>query len=152
MPVAARYYVLVENNGSDIRFIESICPPETEEADIPDKLALNSSIDFHVTLRNPISRIHERHVRVELIQDGIVKGWSPWVNATFKPEETIDLELKVDRWTWADESITHAGDYVSCLSIRNPYGDIWIPMGQGKKNYSSRCRCDRCGQSCRHFP
>lgn len=78
----------------------------------------------HATLRNSISRVHERHVRVELIQDGIVKGWSPWVNATFKPEETIDLELKVDRWTWADESITHAGDYVSCLSIRNPYGDI----------------------------
>lgn len=133
MPVAARYCALVENNGSDIRFIESICLPEIEGTDIPDKLDLNSSIAFHATLRNSISRVREHNVRIELIQDGIVKGWSPWVNATFKPEETIDFELNVDRWAWKDESITHAGDYVLCLSIRNPYGDIWIPMGQGKK-------------------
>lgn len=133
MPISTRYCALVENNGSDIRFIESICSPEIEGADIPDKLDLNSSIAFHATIRSSLSRNIERPVRVELIQDGIVKGWSPWVNATFGPEETIDFELKVNKWTWKEESTSHAGEYVLCLSMRNPYGDIWIPMGQGKK-------------------
>ena len=63
----------------------------------------------------------------------MVKGWSTWVNVALKPEETIEIALTVDKWTWKDESISHAGDYVLCLSMRNPYGDIWIPMGQGKK-------------------
>ena len=72
-------------------------------------------------------------MRVELIQDGIVKGWSPWVNASWEPEGTIDLELSVDNWIWKDKSNSHPGKYVLCLSIRNTYGDIWIPMGQGKK-------------------
>ena len=83
-------------------------------------------------MRNSKSRNLERTIRVELIQDGIVKGWSPWVNAALGPEETIDLELNVDKWIWKDESISHAGEYVLCLSMRNPYGDIWIPMAQGK--------------------
>lgn len=131
-PAATRYCALVENNGSDVRFIESICPPEIEGSDIPDKLDLCSSIVFHATLRNSISRNMERPVRVELIQDGIVRGWSPWVNAALGPEKTIDLELNVDKWIWKDESISHAGEYVLCLSMRNPYGDIWIPMAQGK--------------------
>ncbi len=133
MPDATRYCALVENNGSDIRFIESICAPEIEEADIPDKFALNSSVTFHATLRNSTSRKVVRPVRVELIQDGIVKGWSPWVNANFEPEETIDFVITVDKWTWKDEKISHAGDYAICLSMRNSYGDIWIPMGQGQK-------------------
>ncbi len=133
MPIATRYCALVENNGSDIRFIESICAPEIEEADIPDKFALNSSVTFHATLRNSTSRKVVRPVRVELIQDGIVKGWSPWVNANFEPEETIDFVITVDKWTWKDEKISHAGDYAICLSMRNSYGDIWIPMGQGQK-------------------
>ena len=54
-----------------------------------------------------------------------------WVNAIFGPEEIIDLELRVDDWTWKDESTPYAGDYVLCLSMRNSYGDIWIPIGHG---------------------
>ncbi len=133
MPDATRYCALVENNGSDIRFIESICAPKIEEADIPDKFALNSSVTFYATLRNSTSRKVVRPVRVELIQDGIVKGWSPWVSANFEPEETIDFVITVDKWTWKDEKISHAGDYAICLSMRNSYGGIWIPMGQGQK-------------------
>ena len=133
MPDATRYCALVENNGYDIRFIESICAPEIEEADIPDKFALSSSVTFHATLRNSISRKVVRPVRVELIQDGMVKGWSTWANANLEPEETIDFALTVDKWNWKDESSAHSGDYTLCLSMRNPYGDIWIPMGQGKK-------------------
>lgn len=133
MPYTTRYCALVENDGFDIRLIESICTPEIEETDIPDKLDLSSSVAFHATLRSSISRNIERPVRVELIQDGIVKGWSRWVNVALKPEETIDFALTVDEWTWKEESISHAGDYILCLSMRNPYGDIWIPMGQGKK-------------------
>ncbi len=72
-------------------------------------------------------------MRVELIQDGMVKGWSTWANANLEPEETIDFALTVDKWNWKDESSAHSGDYTLCLSMRNPYGDIWIPMGQGKK-------------------
>jgi hypothetical protein len=133
MPDATRYCALVENNGYDIRFIESICAPEIEEADIPDKFALSSSVTFHATLRNSISHKVVRPVRVELIQDGMVKGWSTWANANLEPEETIDFALTVDKWNWKDESSAHSGDYTLCLSMRNPYGDIWIPMGQGKK-------------------
>lgn len=107
--------------------------PEIEEADIPDKFALSSSVTFHATLRNSTSRKVVRPVRVELIQDGIVKGWSPWVSANFEPEETIDFVITVDKWTWKEEKISHAGDYAICLSMRNSYGDIWIPMGQGQK-------------------
>lgn len=132
-PNSTRYSALVENHGSDIRFIESITPPEIVDADIPDKFYLNSSIAFHATLRNSGFRDLERPVRVELIQDGVVMGWSPWVNATFEPEETIDFAIAVDRWTWREESNSHAGEYTMCLSMRNSYGDIWIPMGQGKK-------------------
>lgn len=133
MPGSTRYCALVGNNGSDIQFVESICTPEIVSADIPDKLDLNTPVIIHSKLRNPISRHVERHVRVELIQNGIVKGWSPWINSTFEPEELIDFELKADKWTWKDESVSHAGDYVLCLSMRNSYGDIWIPMGRGKK-------------------
>ncbi|MDE6629237.1 MAG: hypothetical protein K2K36_07695 [Muribaculaceae bacterium] len=133
MPGSTRYCALVENNGSNIRFIESICPPETVDADLPDQLILNTTIVFQATLRNRTPRNVTRPVRVELIQNGTVKGWSPWVNTAFDPEGTIEFELKVDRWTWKDESISHAGDYVLCLSMRNSYGDIWIPMGLGKQ-------------------
>ena len=133
MPGSTRYCALVENNGSDIRFIESIFPPEIEDADFPDQFDLNSSNVFHATISNYITRKLERPVRVELIQDGIVKGWSPSVNASLEPEGTIDLELRVDNWFWEEESNSHIGEYVLCLSIRNTYGDIWIPMGQGKK-------------------
>lgn len=133
MPFSPRYSALVENKGSDIRFIESICIPKIVNADIPDEFDLDSSVAFHTTLCNSIYRKVERPVRVELIQDGIVKGWSSWVYATFGPEETIDVDLIVDKWTWKDEGISHAGDYELCLSMRNSYGDIWIPMGQGKK-------------------
>lgn len=133
MPYTIRYCALVENDGSDIRFIESIVTPEIEETCIPDKLDLSSSAVFHATLSSSISHNIERPVRVELIKDGMVKGWSTWVNVALKPEETIEIALTVDKWTWKDESISHAGDYVLCLSMRNPYGDIWIPMEQGKK-------------------
>lgn len=132
-PGSPQYCALVENNGSNIRFIESIYPPEIEEADIPDRIDLSSSMIIHATISNSISRKVERPVRVELIQDGVIMGWSPWVNTTFGPEETINLEMKVDNWAWKEESTSHAGDYVLCLSMRNSYGDIWIPMGQGKK-------------------
>lgn len=133
MPMSTRYSVLVENNGSDIRFIESIWPPRIESADIPDQFDLNSSVAFHATICNSIPRKLERPVRVELIQDGTVKGWSPWVNAALEPEGAIDLELRADNWTWKEEGISHIGEYALCLSMRNSYGDIWIPMGQGKK-------------------
>lgn len=133
MPGSTRYCALVENNGSDIRFIESIFPPEIEDADFPDQFDLNSSNVFHATISNYIPRKLERPVRVELIQDRIVKGWSPSVNASLEPEGTIDLELRADNWIWEEESNSHIGEYVLCLSIRNTYGDIWIPMGQGKK-------------------
>lgn len=132
-PGSPQYCALVENNGFDIRFIESIYPPEIEEADIPDRIDLSSSMIIHATLCNSVSRKVERPVRVELVQDGKVMGWSPWVNAFWGPEETIDLEMRVDNWTWKEEGISHAGDYVLCLSMRNSCGDIWIPMGQGKK-------------------
>lgn len=133
MPGSGQYCALVENNGSDIRFIESIFPPKIEEADFPDQFDLNSSTVFHANICNSTPRKLERPVRVELIQDGTVKGWSPWVNASLGPEEIIDLEMKVDNWIWKEKSNSHSGDYVLCLSVRNPYGDIWIPMGQGKK-------------------
>lgn len=133
MPGSGRYCALAENNGSDIRFIESIFPPKIEEADFPDQFDLNSSTVFHANICNSTPRKLERPVRVELIQDGTVKGWSPWVNASLGPEEIIDLEMKVDNWIWKEKSNSHSGDYVLCLSVRNPYGDIWIPMGQGKK-------------------
>lgn len=133
MPVSGQYCALVTNNGSDIRFIESIFPPKIEVADFPDQIDLNSSNVFHATICNSIPRKLERTVRVELIQDGTVKGWSPGVNASWEPEGTIDLELSVDNWIWKDKSNSHPGKYVLCLSIRNTYGDIWIPMGQGKK-------------------
>lgn len=128
-----RYCALVENKGTDIRFIESICPPAIVDADIPDKLEFNSSIPIHATLCNSGSRSLDCPVRVELIQDGMVKGWSSCVNASFEPEEIIDVVLTVDEWTWQDENVSHAGDYMLCLSMRNPYGDIWIPMGRGKE-------------------
>lgn len=133
MPGSGQYCALVENNGSDIRFIESIFPPKIEEADFPDQFDLNSSTVFHANICNSTPRKLERPVRVELIQDGTVKGWSPWVNASLGPEEIIDLEMKVDNWIWKEKSNSHSGDYVLCLSVRNPYGNIWIPMGQGKK-------------------
>lgn len=133
MPGSTRYCALVENKGSDIRFIESIFSAKIEDADFPDELDLNSSIVFHATICNSISRNIERPVRIELIQDGIVKGWSQWVDAALGPEGTMDLLLRVDNWTWKEESTTHAGDYLLCLSMRNTYGNIWIPMGHGKK-------------------
>lgn len=133
MPGSGRYCALVENNGFDIQFIESIFPPEIEEADFPDQFDLNSSTVFHATICNSTPRKLERPVRVELIQDGTVKGWSQWVNASWGPEGTIDLDLSVDNWIWKEKSNSHIGEYVLCLSIRNTYGDIWIPMGQGKK-------------------
>lgn len=133
MPGSGQYCALVENNGSDIRFIESIFPPKIEEADFPDQFDLNSSTVFHANICNSTPRKLERPVRIELIQDGTVKGWSPWVNASLGPEEIIDLEMKVDNWIWKEKSNSHSGDYVLCLSVRNPYGNIWIPMGQGKK-------------------
>ena len=133
MPVSGQYCALVTNNGSDIRFIESIFPPKIEVADFPDQIDLNSSNVFHATICNSRPRKLERTVRVELIQDGTVKGWSPGVDASWEPEGTIDLELSVDNWIWKDKSNSHPGKYVLCLSIRNTYGDIWIPMGQGKK-------------------
>lgn len=133
MPGSGRYCALVENNGSDIRFIESIFPPEIEESDFPDQFDLNSSTVFHATICNSTPRKLERPVRVELIQDGTVKGWSQWVNASWGPEGTIDLDLSVDNWIWKEKSNSHIGEYILCLSIRNTYGDIWIPMGQGKK-------------------
>lgn len=132
-PLAARYCALVENNGADVRFIESILPPEIKAADIPDKFDVNSSTAFHATLHSLSTRNVARPVRVELIQDGIVKGWSQWVNAAFEPDGTIDFEMSVDKWTWKDEGISHNGEYLLCLSMRNSYGEIWIPMGQGKK-------------------
>jgi hypothetical protein len=133
MPGSVQYCALVKNNGSDIRFIESVFPPKIEVADFPDQLDLNSSNVFHATICNSIPRKLERHVRIELIQDGTVKGWSPWVNASWEPEGKIDLELSVDNWIWKENSNYHLGEYVLCLSIRNTFGDIWIPMGQGKK-------------------
>lgn len=133
MPGSGQYCALVENNGSDIRFIESIFPPKIEEADFPDQFDLNSSTVFHANICNSTPRKLERPVRIELIQDGTVKGWSPWVNASLGPEEIIDLEMKVDNWIWKEKSNSHSGDYVLCMSVRNPYGNIWIPMGQGKK-------------------
>lgn len=133
MPDSPRYCAVVENNGADIRFIESFCAPETVEADIPDELDVNSSVAFHAILCNPIARKLERRVRVELVQDGIVKGWSPSVDTVFDWEETIDLELTAGNWTWKDEGISHAGEYVLFISMRNSYGDIWIPIGRGAK-------------------
>lgn len=133
MPGSGQYCALVENNGSDIRFIESIFPPKIEEADFPDQFDLNSSNVFHATICNSTPRKLERPVRAELIQNGTVKGWSPWVNASLGPEGTIDLEMRIDNWIWKEKRNSHSGDYILCLSIRNPYGDIWIPMGQGKK-------------------
>lgn len=133
MPGSIQYCALVENNGSDIRFIECIFPPKIEEADIPDQIDISASTVFHATISNSIPRKLERPVRVELIQDGIVKGWTSWVNASWGPEETIDLELKADNWIWKDKSDSHIGEYVICLSILNIYGNIWLPMGKGKK-------------------
>lgn len=88
---------MVENDGSDIRFVESIFPPQIEEADIPDRINLNSSIVLHAAISNPTSLVIVRPVRVELIQDGLLKGWSQWVDVTFGSEETIDLDMSVDR-------------------------------------------------------
>lgn len=133
MPGSPGYSAIVENDGSDIRFIETMCIPELEEADIPDILYLQSSTSFHATLTNSKPRDLERPVRAELIKNGEVKGWSPWVQAAFGPEETIDFELIVDKWTWKEEGIPHAGEYLLCLSMNNPYGGIWIPMGKGKR-------------------
>lgn len=132
-PFTTRYCALVENNGSDIRFIESIRPPETVDSDIPDQIDIDSSVEFRAALRSYKSSDLERPVRAELIQDGVVKGWSSWTNASFGPEETIDFVLTADNWAWKEESVSHAGDYLLCLSMRNSYGDIWIPMGKGKK-------------------
>ena len=73
MPGSVQYCALVKNNGSDIRFIESVFPPKIEVADFPDQLDLNSSNVFHATICNSIPRKLERHVRIELIQDGTVK-------------------------------------------------------------------------------
>ena len=75
----------------------------------------------------------EREVRIELIQDGVVKGWSPSVNTEFEPEGSTEVELTAESWTWKDESTSHTGDYTVCVSMRNSYGEIWIPMGQGRK-------------------
>lgn len=133
MAGSTSYCASVENNGSDIRFIESLCVPQIEESDIPDKLTLDSTIKMHAIIRNTSSGIINRPIRVELIQDGIVKGWSPWFNASFGPEETIDLDISVDNLNWKDETFSHAGEYILCLSMRNPFGGIWIPMGEGKK-------------------
>ncbi len=130
---ATRYCALVENNGSDVRFIQSIYPPKIEKVEIPDEIDLSSSVAFHATLHNTTSLNLKRSVRAELVQEGIVKGWSPQVNTSIESEETIDFVLTADKWTWKDEGISHAGDYVLCLSMRNSYGNIWIPLGQGKK-------------------
>lgn len=133
IPEGVRYCALVENNGSDVRLIECIITPELLDSEIPDNICLNSETLFTATLFNLKPRYYERYVRAELIQDGIVKGWSAPVNAAFESKEINDFELKVDNWTWKNESISHAGDYLLCLSMRNSYGDIWIPMNQGKK-------------------
>lgn len=132
-PMTIRYSALVENNGSDISFIESICIPRIEAADIPDIIDISSPVQIHATISNTMPRKVERPVRVELIQNGIVKGWSPWIIASLEPEETMDLGLRAESWTWINETASHDGDYLLCLSMRNSFGDIWIPMGQGKK-------------------
>lgn len=132
-PMTIRYSALVENNGSDISFIESICIPRIEAADIPDIIDIRSPVQIHATISNTMPRKIERPVRVELIQNGIVKGWSPWIIASLEPEETMDLGLRAESWTWINETASHDGDYLLCLSMRNSFGDIWIPMGQGKK-------------------
>lgn len=132
-PMTIRYSALVENNGSDISFIESICIPRIEAADIPDIIDISSPVQIHATISNTMPRKIERPVRVELIQNGIVKGWSPWIIASLEPEETMDLGLRAESWAWINETVSHDGDYLLCLSMRNSFGDIWIPMGQGKK-------------------
>lgn len=132
-PMTIRYSALVENNGSDISFIESICIPRIEAADIPDIIDISSPVQIHATISNTMPRKIERPVRIELIQNGIVKGWSPWIIASLEPEETMDLGLRAESWTWINETASHDGDYLLCLSMRNSFGDIWIPMGQGKK-------------------
>lgn len=132
-PMTTRYSAIVENNGSDIRFIESICTPRIEAADVPDRIDISSSVRIHATIRNSIPRKVERPIRVELIQNGEVKGWSPWILASLGPEETIGLKLRAGSWTWINETASHDGDYILCLSMRNSCGDIWLPMGQGKK-------------------
>ena len=132
-PMTIRYSALVENNGSDISFIESICIPRIEAADIPDIIDISSPVQIHATISNTMPRKVERPVRVELIQNGIVKGWSPWIIASLEPEETMDLGLRAESWTWINETASHDGDYLLCLSMRNSFGGIWIPMGQGKK-------------------
>lgn len=131
--MTTRYSAIVENNGTDIRFIESICTPRIEAADIPDRIDISSSVQINATISNSIPRKVERPMRVELIQNGVVKGWSPWIIASLGPEETIDLKLRAESWTWINETASHDGDYILCLSMRNSYGDIWLPMGQGKK-------------------
>lgn len=133
LPICERGCALVANGGTDIRFIRAVYIPEIKHADFPDKIDLDAPTAFNATLCNTIPYDQERLVRVELIQDGIVKGWSPWAYATFEPEEKIDFTLTADKWTWTDESVCHTGEYILCLSVRNSYGDIWIPMGQGKK-------------------
>lgn len=132
-PITMQYCALVENNGSDIRFIQLSHRPEMVESDMPDKLDLNSSIIIHATLRNPTYYDFERTVRIELIQDGVVKGWSPSVKAAFEPEGDTKVELTAESWTWKDENTSHTGDYILCISMRNSSGEIWIPMGQGKR-------------------
>lgn len=132
-PITTRYCALVENNGSDIRFIQLSHRPKMVESDIPDKLNLNSSIAIHATLRNPTYYNLERTVRIELIQDGIVKGWSTPVNVKFEPEGSTEIELTADNWTWEEESVSHTGDYILCISMRNSFGGIWVPMGYGKR-------------------
>lgn len=129
--LGSRYSALVENNGHDVRLIETGCIPVTEDTRIPDNIYTDSSATFQATLRNPISRNLKRQVRAELVKEGRTKGWTPSVPASFEPEETIDFTLTADRWIWEDR-VAGSGEYLLCLSMLNPYGDIWIPMGPGK--------------------
>lgn len=131
-PYASKYCAVVENHGSDIHFIETPYIPELVNSDIPDRIDLNSTNVFQASLRNPINHTAKRYVRAELVQNGIVKGWTPNIAVSFKPEETIDFAMTADKWIWKNEATSHSGDYILCLSTLNSYGNIWIPMGTGK--------------------
>lgn len=130
--VYTRYCALVENNGCDICFIEAGYSPGVESTDIPDKIDIRSQADIRATLINRMPYNRSCLLRAELVQDGYVKGWSSPFPATFAPEEVIDYDLKIDNWTWQSDDVSHDGDYLLCLSMRNPYGDIWLPIVTGK--------------------
>lgn len=133
LPEAVRYCARVENNGSDVCFIEANSIPEIVSSDLPDKLDLDSPVTLHASLCNPTSYRMDRYVRAELIQNGEVKGWSSSVVSTLESEETISFEITVDKWNRRDGNNLQDGEYLLCLSMLNSYGSIWIPMGKGKR-------------------